>query len=74
MAIFPDMLKSSEPIAHVIDDTNKGTIKHLSILFGKKERKNEKKKLKISCKNYFKKIELLLWHTLRTNHLDTEYT
>lgn len=31
-AIFPDILKSNEPMAHVIDDINKGTIKHLSIL------------------------------------------
>ena len=33
------MLKSSEPMAHVIDDTNKGTIKHLSILLKKDGRK-----------------------------------
>lgn len=46
LAIFPDMLKSSEPMAQVIDDTNKGTIKHLSILWMEKnERKKKKNKI-----------------------------
>lgn len=40
------MLKSSEPMAQVIDDTNKGTIKHLSILWMEKnERKKKKNKI-----------------------------
>lgn len=32
VAILPDILRSSDPMALVIDDTNSGTIRHLSIL------------------------------------------
>lgn len=32
IAIFPDMLRSSPPMALVIDETNNGTIKHFSML------------------------------------------
>lgn len=44
LAIFPDIFKSNEPIAHVMDDTNKGTIKLFSILFGANEGENTNEK------------------------------
>lgn len=32
LAILPDILKSRDPMALVMDDTNSGTIRHFSIL------------------------------------------